>query len=62
MRPHLRLATRDRASDLDTLIETAHRLRDDIEQQSLELRLALMQTRARMAELKATLRAVRRYL
>lgn len=62
MPPHFTLATTDRARGLGALIEQAHRLSDAVEERGVELRLAVMQAKVRLAELKATLWSLQHYL
>lgn len=62
MTPDLRSAARGRVADHGARIEEAHRLSEAVEEHSAGLRLAVMQAKARIAELKATLRSIQRYL
>jgi hypothetical protein len=62
MTPDLRSVDKGGVADQAARIEEAHRLNEAVEEHSAGLRLAVMQAKARIAELKATLRSIQRYL
>lgn len=51
-----------RTSDIVISIEQVCGSLEAVEQQRLELRLMVMQTKARLAEVKATMRRIQQYL